>query len=386
MVRRRTGARALKVWKTVMRAALGWVDTASAAGKRVRAAASKTAIKAQAAGTKGAVHHAQSSRSESNGVEHPERKSKGAPDALAPGSVVARRFRSAHGARTYRLYVPNTPSVAGTRPPLIVMLHGCAQDAERFATITRMTDRGEADGCWVLFPEQSARANRTRCWNWFEPEHQRRGEGEPAILAGMVRSIVRRHHLDARRVYVAGLSAGGAMAVILARTYPDLFAGVGVCAGMPYAAARTPTTALMAMRGGHRLAIDAEEAAGVAAGCVRTIVFQGDCDRTVVPRNADTIVAAALSAFGPTTTEDDVGSSGGRAFRRVRHRTDEGIVAVERWTIHGAGHGWIGGAPAAYSDPLGPDAARALLQFFLSSPEHATALPGAGSSERPGCI
>ena len=246
------------------------------------------------------------------------------------------------------------------------MLHGCAQDAERFAASTRMHERTEAHGCWVLYPEQSVDANRGRCWNWFEPEHQRRGAGEPAIVAGMVRKIVRQHCLDARRVFVAGLSAGGAMAVILGRTCPDIFRGVGVCAGMPYAAARTATTAVMAMRGRHRSETAADDAARVPARAVRTLVIHGERDRTVVPKNAEAIVAMALDTFGPTTAEHEEGVSGGRAVRRVRYRTASGSIAVEHWTVAGAGHAWSGGAPGVFSDPLGPDASEVLLQFFLA--------------------
>ncbi len=243
------------------------------------------------------------------------------------------------------------------------MLHGCAQDAEHFAATTRMPAEAEAYGCWVLYPEQSTSANRHRCWNWFDPAHQQRGAGEPAILAGLVNKLVRVHGLDARRIFVAGLSAGAALAVVLGRTYPELFRGVGACAGMPYASARTATTAVLAMRGRHRPAQEAD----AAAKPVRTVVIHGDSDRTVVPRNADALVAQALQPFGATEVESEAGASNGRAFSRILHRMADGCVVVEQWKIAGTGHAWPGGAAGAFSDPRGPDASAILLRFFLGA-------------------
>lgn len=335
MPRRRNGARALKTWTAALRAALRLTGTVAKAGKK------KIVLPAS---------------------NEQSRKISTKATPLSPGQVEIGRFRNVSGTRTYRLYRPATPPSAGTRPPLIVMLHGCAQDAKGFAATTRMSQHADACGCWVLYPEQSSTAHRTRCWHWFEPEHQHRGAGEPAIIAGMVRKIVRQHRLDGRRVFVAGLSAGGALAVILGRTYPDLFRAVGVCAGMPYAAARTSTTALLAMRGRHRPPIDI---ADMSVKPVRTIVFHGDRDRTVVLQNAEAIVSTAVGAFGPTTMEHEEGIAGGRTYRRVRYRLDTGIVVVESWTLHGVAHAWSGGAPGAYSDPLGPDVSAALMNFFL---------------------
>jgi poly(hydroxyalkanoate) depolymerase family esterase len=255
------------------------------------------------------------------------------------------------------------------------MLHGCGQDAEQFACVTRMAERAGAYGAWVLFPEQLRSANRHACWNWFEPAHQGRGAGEPAILAGLMRKLVRLHHLDPHRVFVAGLSAGAAMAVILGRTYPDLVAAVGSVAGMPYGAARTAATALLAMRGRHRSDSGLEAALGLPGRPVRTLVLQGDRDRVVVPKNAARIAAAALAGCGPTIAEQETGTVGGRSVTRVRHRSAEGTVAVEQWTVHGAGHVWVGGGPGAFSDPRGPDASEALLVFFLGQKQAGRELP-----------
>lgn len=287
-----------------------------------------------------------------------------APASTLPaGGMETGRFRNASGTRAYRLYRPLASPAAGARPPLIVMLHGCAQDAAEFAATTRMPAEAEAHGCWVLYPEQTTSANRHRCWNWFDPAHQQRGAGEPAILAGLVKKLIRVHRLDVGRIFVAGLSAGAALAVVLGRTYPELFRGVGACAGMPYGSARTATTAVLAMRGRHRPAHETE----TAARPVRTVVIHGERDRTVVPRNADALVAQALQPFGATVADSESGVSGGRAFTRIRHRTAAECVVVEQWKLSGSGHAWPGGAAGAFSDPLGPDASAILLRFFLGA-------------------
>lgn len=285
---------------------------------------------------------------------------------IPAGSFALGQFRNASGTRTYRLYRPMLAPASGQRAPLLLMLHGCSQDAEHFAAATRMASHADALGCWLLFPQQSATAQRGRCWQWFERSQQQRGSGEPAILAGMVRKAVRMHGLDGRRVFVAGLSAGAAMAVILGRTYPDLFRGVGAYAGLPYAAARTAATALLAMRGRLPPGADDEDKLSASRRPVRTIVFQGDRDRVVAPRNADEIVSQALRGFGPTQIHHDEGTVANRDFQRVRHVTAAGQIAVEHWTLAGAGHAWSGGAAGTYSDTRGPDASAAMLRFFLN--------------------
>lgn len=365
MPRRRSSSRALKSWSAALRAALRMAGNAAVLGQRLsqvsRPKRSAAAKKKAGSGTDATCRQGTKA---TPARQQPARKPAPRPP-LRADAVVAGRFRNAFGTRSYLLYPSARPPATGTRPPLIVLLHGCGQGAAGFAESTRMVLQAEAAGCWVVFPEQADSANRARCWNWFEPEHQRRGAGEPAILAGLVRKIVREHELDSRRVFVAGLSAGGAMAVVLGRTYPELFSGVGAYAGMPYGAARTAATALLAMRGRHRPVIDAASVAGSGSRPLRTVIFQGDRDRTVVPRNADEMVANALVAFGPLTAEREEGSAGGRSFERIRHIAASGIVAVEQWTIHGAGHAWSGGAVGAFSDTMGPDASAAMLNFFL---------------------
>jgi poly(hydroxyalkanoate) depolymerase family esterase len=246
--------------------------------------------------------------------------------------------------------------------PLLVMLHGCTQDPEDFAAGTRMNELAAAHGFLVAWPEQDKRANAQRCWNWFQPGDQARDRGEPAILAGIVRQIAAEQRVDTTRIYVAGLSAGGAQAAIMAAAYPDLFAAVGVHSGLACGAARDLPSALAAMRNGP---------VSIAPGSGShppTILFQGDLDRTVSPANADALTTQALAgAVGLRTELHDGRGPGGLGWRRARHVDAAGRARLERWTVEGAGHAWSGGSPdGSYTEPRGPDASRAMLEFFLT--------------------
>lgn len=373
MPRRRPRANALKTFSSAVRAGLrlagAFGKAAQQLGRAARPGVAKSKTVTGDVGRKSKPSKPKS-RAPAKMSGSPSASSK--PIAARSGAPELGRFRGRFGTRAYRLYPPTAKPAFGERAPLVVMLHGCMQDAAAFAHSTRMAELAGAAGCWVLFPEQAEQANRARCWNWFEPEHQGRGAGEPAVLAGLVRKIVAAQGLDRQRVFVAGLSAGGAMAVVLGRTHPELFAAVGVCAGMPYGAARTAATALLAMRGRHKAAVDATSGEGFSHQPVRAIVFQGTHDRTVAPANADAIASQALTGFGTVSVEAEEGAAGGRAFLRVRHRSPDGRVAVEQWTVRGGGHAWPGGRPGRFSDAAGPDASAAMLGFFLKveSAEH----------------
>jgi poly(hydroxyalkanoate) depolymerase family esterase len=282
-----------------------------------------------------------------------------APGVLPHGAAFrAEVLADASGPRDYRLYIP--ASAGGKRDlPLVVMLHGCTQTPEDFATGTGMNALAEEFGCLVAYPAQPGAANANKCWNWFRPEDQARGKGEPASLAAVTRRILHDHPVDPARVYVAGLSAGGAAALIMADAYPELFAAVGVHSGLPLGAAHDIPSAFMAMRNG---------AAGDRLARPKpVIVFHGDADATVHPRNARSIVARSLAALPDLKAQAEQGRSpGGQTYTRHRHCTADGVALCEYWDLGGAGHAWAGGhAAGSHTDPSGPDASRAMLEFFL---------------------
>lgn len=271
-------------------------------------------------------------------------------------------FSNGRDRRDYKLYVP---AKAGDRPlPLVVMLHGCTQDPDDFAAGTAMNEAAERHRFYVLYPAQSRHANPHGCWNWFKHTHQQRDRGEPALLAGMVRDVMTHHAVDARRVYVAGLSAGGAMAAILGDTYPELFAAVGVHSGLAAGSAQDLPSALAAMKGagaGHV----------AAASGVPTIVFHGDSDATVHPRNGEHVIAACVDATARVETSAVRGTTVRNATRMI-YRAADGRVVAERWVVHGAPHAWSGGrAEGSFTDTRGPDASGEMVRFFLEHPHAA---------------
>ena len=288
-----------------------------------------------------------------------------AEDELAEGAAfLARRFVGNAGARDYRLYVPST---AATRPlPLIVMLHGCTQDPVDFARGTRMNRLAEGVPMFVAYPEQPPACNAQRCWNWFDPAHQQRGRGEPAQIAGIVTEITSFYPIDPDRVFIAGLSAGGAAALAIANLYPDLFAAVGVHSGLPIGAARDLPTALTAMRqggSGHPARDHRHD--------VPTIAFHGSQDGTVHPRNAALIMEQVLGggARSSATTERHA-VQGRRDYRRTVCPGTDGSGRHELWTVEGGGHAWFGGSETgSYTDPLGPDASAEMIRFFRAHPK-----------------
>jgi poly(hydroxyalkanoate) depolymerase family esterase len=274
--------------------------------------------------------------------------------ALA-GGTTAHVYRGPAGARSYLLHVPAT----GTGPrPLLVMLHGGTQTAADFATATRIRELAEEHGFLVAFPEQTTAANSLRYWNWFQPDDQRRGAGEPAILVGIVDEVAAAHEVDRDRIHVAGFSAGGAMAAVLGAVYPDVFAAVGVHSGLPYGCAHDVGSAFAAMRTGA--------AATPLRRPVPVITFHGDADQTVAVDNAARVVAqfSAGAPRGDTLVERGPTRP---ATRTVVRRG--GAAVAEQWTVHGSGHAWSGGAAGgSYTDPGGPDASAEMVRFFAEHP------------------
>ena len=358
------------------------------------------------------------------------------PDPLPDGAYFVERFYSSQaGSRAYKLYIPS-----GHRDqalPLVVMLHGCNQTPDDFAAGTRMNALAEERTCFVAYPAQAASANPSKCWNWFTPGNQQRGAGEPSLIAGMTRQIMRDYPVDPQRVYVAGLSAGGAAAAVMGMTYPDLYAAIGVHSGLACGAASDLPSAFAAMRQGESVASGVlsspalgadsdllsmlnaalpgkpaafDAASSLALGgdndlismfkairpgkpavfeappssardaqrqrAVPTIVFHGDQDTRVHARNGDLVIeqSRTTAAMDLHTRVEHGRAPGGHAYSRTLHADASGQAILEQWVIHGAGHAWSGGSPAgSFTDPMGPDAAREMLRFFL---EHSHPAPG----------
>jgi poly(hydroxyalkanoate) depolymerase family esterase len=303
----------------------------------------------------------------SQGVSGPALAHRSAvPAAKRPaGRFDAFSYTSAAGTRAYRLYVPT--GYAGGPLPLLVMLHGGTQDGAAFAAATGMNGLAEDQTFLVAYPEQARSANAGRYWNWFAPDHQHRGAGEPSLIAGITRHVTERYGADARRVYVAGFSAGGAMTAVMAAAYPDLYAAAGVHSGLPYAAAGDLASAFAAMKQGPA------HPARPAAHPLPLIVFHGDRDTIVAPANAARLIDHALAAGSPSAMPTAVTTGGqvpgGHAYTRTCYQHPAGATLAERWTIHQGGHAWSGGVPhGSYTDPHGPNASAEFIRFFGQHP------------------
>jgi poly(hydroxyalkanoate) depolymerase family esterase len=286
-------------------------------------------------------------------------------------------YANSHGSRRYKLFIPSRDT--GKPSPLLVMLHGCLQDPDDFALGTRMNAIAAEQGMFVLYPAQSESANQTRCWNWFNAANQHRDQGEPSIIAGMTREVLGSHNIDARHVYIAGMSAGGAMAAIMAATYSDLYAAVGIHSGLPYGAAQNFFAAIAAMKDG------AAPGARLPSKSIPLIVFHGDQDMTVNSRNGEQLVAQWLGGPAPGRSQDtstaQASEGNGRAFTSTRYGDGEGHAVAENWLVHGAGHAWSGGAAdGSFADVSGPDASREMLRFFSAVSRDAA------TSERGGLL
>ncbi len=294
----------------------------------------------------------------------PAREAPAREESTKSGRFLSHTFQNAAGSRLYKLYVPEGYTEQAL--PLIVMLHGCTQSADDFAAGTRMNGLADQQGFLVAYPEQPSNANASRCWNWFNPSHQQEGRGEPSLIAGITRRIMEEHHVDPARVYIAGLSAGGAAAAILAATYPELYAAVGIHSGLACGAANNLPAALTAMKQGAPGTPHRNHTA-----IVPTIVFHGDKDHTVHPGNADHILKHADAGEKRIVEKGQV--PGGRSYTRTLYNDGAGMSRHERWVIHGAGHAWSGGSPnGSYTDAKGVDASKEMVRFFLQHPQRRT--------------
>lgn len=306
-------------------------------------------------------------------------------DGSEEGSFTGDSFTNEHGTRDYWLYVPG--GYEEQRVPLIVMLHGCRQDAEDFATGTQMNVLAERETFLVLYPEQGSDANSLNCWNWFDPDNQERGGGEPSIIAGATEKVIAEHNVDPDRVYIAGISAGGAMTSILGATYPDLYAAIGVHSGLEYKATEDSRMALAVQKMGgpdpDRQGREAFLSARSEARVLPTIIFHGEDDAVVDVVNAH----QTLSQWAQTNDYADDGSDNdsitdepadvlpeqapeGYDYVRYVYENPEGDVIMEKWIVEELDHDWSGGdTGGSYADPEGPDASEEMVRFFDQHPK-----------------
>ncbi|WP_019142993.1 extracellular catalytic domain type 1 short-chain-length polyhydroxyalkanoate depolymerase [Noviherbaspirillum massiliense] len=278
------------------------------------------------------------------------------------------------GTRDYKLYIPS--GYTGQALPLVVMLHGCTQNPDDFAAGTNMNAAAEDNNCFVVYPAQARAANGSNCWNWFNTSDQRRDHGEPAIIADITRAIIREYAVDTNRIYVAGLSAGGAMAAVLGASYPDLYAAIGIHSGLPYGVAHDVPSAFAAMKNG-RIKTSARKTGGKVVTpfghTMPVIVFHGDRDTTVDPANGDLALAQCVplldagSGLDTGVKVEQGAVPHGRTYTRTVLHDVQGKAIAEKWIVHGAGHAWAGGSSkGSYTDPKGPDATREMLRFFYT--------------------
>ena len=294
------------------------------------------------------------------------------------GRFVERSYTNQAGSRSYKLYIPS--GYIGQEVPLVVMLHGCTQSPNDIAAGTQMNTLAEEHIFLVAYPAQAQSANMNKCWNWFKASDQLRGRGEPSLVAGITRQIIDEYKVADGRVYLAGMSSGGAMAAIMGEAYPDLYAAVGIHSGLAPGAAHDMPSAFTAMHQGGPAAprrdIPTATATGQSARIVPAIVFHGDRDKTVHPRNADHLLEHYCTTR-TTGSRDEAGGSalrgtvrqgqapGGHSYTRATYRDTGGRAIVERWTVHGLGHAWSGGSSSgSYTDPKGPDASAEMVRFF----------------------
>ena len=294
------------------------------------------------------------------GIDALKHNIKSRPQPVLPDGATFRdyNFSNKAGKRTYKLYVPS--GYKGRPLPLIVMLHGCTQSPEDFAVGTRMNELAEERMFLVAYPAQAQSANPSKCWNWFNAKDQRRDAGEASLIAGTTQQITRDVSVETGRVYIAGLSAGGALAAVMGTRYPDIYAAIGVHSGLACGAARDMPSAFSAMREGAKSI--------ASAPGIPTIVFHGDADMTVNPINGEQVALQAKGKQALSMTVTTGQSEGGLRYIRKVHSNRDARVLLEQWVVQGVGHAWSGGNPAgSYTEPRGPDASREMVRFFLQS-------------------
>jgi len=309
------------------------------------------------------------------------------PKARASSSGIWQQYayNGPAGSRPYFVYTPANYQV-GTAVPMIVMLHGCTQTPADFAAGTQMDQLADQKQFIVVYPQQTSTYNQESCWNWFDPADQSRGSGEPAIIAGIAQAVAQNTSqwtIDTHRIYVAGLSAGAAMSVIMGATYPDIFAAIGVQSGLEYKAATTSNDAFTALRQGGpdptQQGQVAYNAMGSAARVVPTITLHGTSDYLVYPVNGEQVVQQWMqtdhlasqntynASFNSPTSTTNGQVAGGRSYTVYTWNDNNGNEVQEYWVVNAMGHAWSGGSNSgSYTDPQGPSATQAIYNFFMS--------------------
>jgi poly(hydroxyalkanoate) depolymerase family esterase len=305
------------------------------------------------------------------------------------GEWVSGTANTSTGSRNYKLWVPS--GLVKQEPvPLVLMLHGCMQKPEDLAAISGMNEIADRNKFLVVYPEQTAEANPLRCWNWFDPKHQANGSGEPALLAAVIKNVQASNSVDANRVFVAGISAGAAMAIVMGVTYPDLFNGIAACAGLEFKAANSAESGFGAMKQGGpdprrqgTVAFNAiaENLRGKSKRRMPVIVFQGDTDPYVNPLNAEQVITQWArtndylddgkdndSVKNQPASQTEGSVPGGHPFTKSIYNDRDGRLLMEKWMVKGLGHAWSGSPTAApFADPKGPNAGDEIWRFFAET-------------------
>lgn len=290
--------------------------------------------------------------------------------AAAPGRWLSLHFSSLTARMRYWLYLPASVP-PGAAMPLLVMLHGCEQTATSFAEGTRMNTLAEKAGYAVLYPQQSATAHPQRCWKWYDRATQQ-GGGDAATIAALVRAVLLAYPIDRSRIYIAGISAGAAMAHIVALHHPDVFAAVGLHSGPVFGAGHSTIGALGVMQ--HGAASRSEAAiAEVLAGqpgrlALPTIVIHGEDDAVVRPVNQMQLAGQAMHLNGSATQTEKLtaklATTRTRAYQ-VRDVLRGRQLVLRLVRIAGLQHAWSGGDPRyKFNAAPGPDAGKMMLAFF----------------------
>ena len=325
------------------------------------------------------------------------------PQLSRAGEWVSGTANTEFGTRNYKLWVPS--GLVKQKPaPLVLMLHGCMQKPEDLAAISGMNEIANRNNFLVVYPEQTAAANPLRCWNWFDPKHQASGSGEPALLAAVIKQVQASNSIDANRVFVAGISAGAAMAIVMGVTYPDLFNGIAACSGLEFKAANSADSGLVAMKqagpdpkqqGLIAYRAISENLRGKSKHRMPVIVFQGDVDPYVNPLNAEQVITQWAKtndylddgkdneSFKDQLARTTQGSvPGGHEFTKSVYTDRAGRLLMEKWLVKGLGHAWSGSPTAgAFADPKGPNASFEIWRFFAET-SRAAAPKGSRTSHR----